>query len=110
MKRNLTYLLFVVLISAASCSFTTKSFDNPDKDKVLLEIIKYVVERGHFDPKSTDDEYSKGVFNSFIEAIDGQKRYFLQSDIDDFKKYELEIDDQLKNNSLEFLMYLTNDF
>ena len=102
MKRNLTYLLFVVLISAASCSFTTKSFDNPDKDKVLLEIIKYVVERGHFDPKSTDDEYSKGVFNSFIEAIDGQKRYFLQSDIDDFKKYELEIDDQLKNNSLEF--------
>lgn len=39
------------------------------------------------------------MFNSFIEAIDGQKRYFLQSDIDDFKKYELEIDDQLKNNS-----------
>ena len=51
----------MLLLAFASCSFTTKTFDNPDKDKLLVQVITYVLERGHFDPRDMDDEFSKEV-------------------------------------------------
>lgn len=45
MKKNLKVLLLAVFVAAASCSFTTKSIDDPDKDKVLIELITYVLEK-----------------------------------------------------------------
>ena len=43
MKKNLKVLLLAVFVAAASCSFTTKEFDDPDKDKLLIDLITYVV-------------------------------------------------------------------
>ena len=73
-----------------------------DKDKFLLEIISYVIEKGHYDPKEMDDEFSENVFNSFIDAIDGQQRFFLKTDINNFKRYRHEIDDQLRSSNIDF--------
>ena len=102
MKRNLVYLLAVLLISAASCSFTNKSFDNPDKDKLLIDLITYVLENGHFDPKTFNDEFSRQVYDNYIESLDPLKRYFLQSDIDEFSAYREAIDDQIKTSDISF--------
>src|SRR5690606_18492041 len=102
MKRNLVYLLAVLLISAASCSFTNKSFDNPDKDKLLIDLITYVLENGHYDPKAFDDAFSEQVYDNYIESLDPLKRYFLQSDIDEFNKYRQAIDDQIKTSDISF--------
>lgn len=102
MKRKFVYVLLAALVSVASCSFTSKHFDNPDKDKLLLEIIAYVLEKGHFDPKTMDDTFSENVFKDYITAIDPLKRYFIQSDIKEFERYKLQIDDQIKNSDLTF--------
>lgn len=102
MKRNLVYVLAVLLISAASCSFTNKSFDNPDKDKLLIDLITYVLENGHYDPKTFNDEFSNQVFDNYIESLDPLKRYFLQSDIEEFNKYRGAIDDQIKTSDISF--------
>ncbi len=102
MKKNFKILLLAVFVSAASCSFTTKKFEDPDKDKVLLDLITYVLEKGHYSPKDINDEFSKKVYKDFLNGLDPLKRYFLGSDIADFKKYETEIDDQIKNKDLTF--------
>ncbi len=73
-----------------------------DKDKFLLEIISYVLEKGHYDPKEMNDQFSKNVFDSFIDAIDGQHRFFLKGDVNNFKRYQYEIDDQLKSSNIDF--------
>jgi carboxyl-terminal processing protease len=78
------------------------AFLSSDKDKFLLEIISYVIEKGHYDPKEMDDEFSENVFNSFIDAIDGQQRFFLKTDINNFKRYKHEIDDQLRSSNIDF--------
>ena len=93
--KNISAALFLLFISFASCSFTSKKFDNPNKDKdtVLLEIIEHVLENAHFSPVKMDDSFSKKVFDSYLKNTDGQKRYFLQSDINEFKKYENRLDD-----------------
>ncbi len=102
MKRNYKVLSLLLLLAFASCSFTTKKFSNPDKDKLLVQIITFVLEQGHFDPITMDDAFSEELFNDYIEILDPVKRYFYQSDIKDFEKYKLEIDDQLKDTDITF--------
>ena len=102
MKRNYKVLSFLLLLAFASCSFTSKKFSNPDKDKLLIQIITFVIEQGHFDPIAIDDAFSEELFSDFIEVIDPVKRYFYESDYKDFEKYKLTIDDQLKVSDITF--------
>ncbi|WP_396636780.1 carboxy terminal-processing peptidase [Maribacter sp. R77961] len=102
MKRNLAYVLVVMLIAVASCSFTNKTFENDDKDKLLLDLITYVLEKGHYEPKNINDDFSANVFEDFIDVIDPTKRYFLATDIKEFEQYKFQIDDQIKNTDITF--------
>lgn len=91
-----------MLISAASCSFTNKTFDNPDKDKLLIDLITYVLEKGHYNPQDLDDNFSERVFDRYVEALDPQKLYFMQEDIEEFEAYRSALDDQIKASDLSF--------
>jgi len=102
MRRNLAYGLIAMLVAVASCSFTNKSFENDDKDKLLLDLITYVLERGHYEPKAINDDFSVSVFEDFIDVLDPTKRYFLEEDIMEFEKYKFQIDDQIKNTEIAF--------
>ncbi|MEH6682153.1 MAG: carboxy terminal-processing peptidase [Sediminicola sp.] len=102
MKKKLAYVLLVMLIAVASCSFTNKSFETNDKDKLLLDLITYVLEQGHYQPKDINDDFSAQVFEDFLAVIDPTKRYFLEKDIQEFEKYKFQIDDQIKNTDISF--------
>ncbi len=102
MKRNLTLGFLVILIAVASCSFTNKSFETNDKDKLLLDLITYVLERGHYEPKDINDDFSVSVFEDFISVVDPTKRYFLEEDILEFEQYKFQIDEQIKNTDITF--------
>ena len=103
MKRNYKVIIIVAVISVALWSFIPREkATDPEKDKMLLELLTFVIEKGHYNPAPIDDTFSKGVYKDYIEALDPSKRFFLQSDIDEFAKYELQIDDQIKNKDLSF--------
>jgi carboxyl-terminal processing protease len=102
MKRNYKVLSLLLLLAFASCSFTSKKFSNPDKDKLLIQIITFVLEQGHFDPIALDDTFSESLFKDYIGIVDPVKRYFYQSDYKEFEKYKLSIDDQLKATDITF--------
>lgn len=106
MKKNFKVLLLAVFVAAASCSFTTKSFDDPEKDKLLVDLITYVLDKWHYDAADLDDSFSISVHQKFIEGIDPIKRYFLQSDIDEFEKFKETIDDQIKTKDLSFFNFV----
>lgn len=101
MIKNAKVLVLALLLGAASCSFTTNSED-PGKDKVLISLISYVLEKGHYDAKDFDDTFSEQVFNDFITALDPLKRYFLASDIKEFEVYKDQIDDQIRKEDITF--------
>tara|TARA_B110000037_G_scaffold20618_2_gene22375 strand:+ start:7381 stop:9507 length:2127 start_codon:yes stop_codon:yes gene_type:complete len=102
MKRNINFFLVSILIAFASCSFTPKSFDDPDKDKLLMQLITYLLEEGHFEPKAINDDFSEGVYTSFLNQVDPFKNYFYQSDIDDFERFKTDIDDQILDQEVRF--------
>jgi len=109
--KIIAVLLFISLSLVAFKSFSDEkiSTESTDKEKVVLEILQHIVERGHYDPKAIDDDFSKNVYQSYIKNLDPTKRYFLQSDIEKFKYYELDLDNQFLNKDLTFfnLVYET---
>lgn len=103
MKRNYKLVLIGLLLAFASCSFTTKKFENdPNKDKLLIQLIKYVLEEGHFSPQDINDNFSEQVYSDYLEQLDPFKRYFYASDIKEFEKYRTELDDQINAYDLSF--------
>ena len=81
---------------------SANKFDDPNKDKLLVELVSVVLDRLHYDPKIIDDDFSKSVYDDYIKAIDPQKRFLLKSDIENFDQYKLLIDDQIKSSSIDF--------
>ena len=104
------YLFLVIPLFFIGFTFSGKKFSDPNKDKLLIEIVKYVVEKGHYNKIEINDGVSEKIFSSFINQFDSQKRFFLKSDIKNFEKYKFMLDDQIKNYDLTFfnLVYETS--
>jgi carboxyl-terminal processing protease len=103
MKRNYKVLLVVGIVVAGLWSFIpSKKVTGDDKDKMLIELLSFVLEKGHFSPIELNDEFSKKAYASYIESLDPTKRFFIQSDISEFQKYELAIDDMIRSKDLSF--------
>jgi carboxyl-terminal processing protease len=102
MKRKYNILLLTLLLAFASCSFTSKTFENDDRDKQLIEVITYVLKEGHFEPQEMNDTFSEDVFEHYIDQIDPFRRYFYQSDIKAFEKYKTELDNQIMAYDVSF--------
>ena len=68
MIKNVKVLVLALLLAAASCSFTT-SDEDPGKDKVLVSLISYVLEKGHYDAKEFNDAFSEEVFDDFVTSL-----------------------------------------
>ena len=78
------------------------SSDEPNKDRLLVDLVSYVLDKLHYDPKIINDDFSIKVYDEFIEAIDSQKRFFLESDIEMLLNYRLLIDDQINSSDITF--------
>ena len=110
MKFNFLHIVVIVAIILFGFSFSEDKFSDPNKEKLLIEVVKYVVEKGHYSTLDINDDISEKIYNTYLEQLDAQKRFFLQSDIRQFEKYKLKLDDQLKDQDLTFfnLVYETS--
>ncbi len=102
MKKKL--IIFFTLFSFVFISWklSNPNFSDPNKDKLLIEVIKYVLEKYHYRTIEINDDFSKKMFETYFDQIDSQKKYFLASDIREFKKFENDLDDFIKNYDLTF--------
>ena len=108
MKKIFITLFVSLTFIFISWKYHEVKFDDPNKDKLLIELLKYVLEKGHYQSQDINDQLSLKVFNSYLEMIDPQKKYFLNSDFKEFKKFEKLIDDKWLNYDLTFFN-LTHD-
>jgi len=105
-KKIFIPLILVAVICIAWTRFNapaTHLFSaNASKDKLLMELITYFMQRGHFSPKIINNDLSKELYASFLETLDGQKRYFLKKDIAQFERYKYALDDEFRNLNTDF--------
>ena len=78
------------------------SSDEPNKDRLLVDLVSYVLDKLHYDPQIINDDFSIKVYDDFIDAVDSQKRFLLKSDIELFSQFRLSIDDQINSSDIAF--------
>jgi carboxyl-terminal processing protease len=101
-KKSLP-LVIVLIVAGFLIAFNSSGFGNPpDKYQQIFMQVTEMLEEAHYNPKKVDDEFSRKIFNKYIETLDPDKNIFLAADIKDLKKFELSIDDELHGSPIQF--------
>tara|TARA_B110000046_G_scaffold40089_1_gene44295 strand:+ start:16710 stop:18842 length:2133 start_codon:yes stop_codon:yes gene_type:complete len=110
-KFSTALIAFALIVNSFATNASDKNtLPDPEKDKVLILVLKNILTRGHFVVKEMNDEFSEQVFNSFIDGLDPSKRYFTQEDLKEFSQYKYEIDNQLLQDDLTFYKLVYSRF
>ncbi len=105
MKNKILIPLLIVGGLAAFFSFkytTAKDRSSDDRRILVIETVMRTIQEGHYSPKSLDDTFSSRVYRRCVSNFDPEKIYFTQQDVNKLKAYEFSIDDEIRNNSIEF--------
>lgn len=54
-----------------------KKDNDPERDKLLLELLTFVIEKGHYNSAAIDDAFSKGVYKRLHSSFGPVKTIFL---------------------------------
>ncbi len=72
-----------------------------DRQRQVARMTTKFVERFHYARQPIDDRLSEQVLKNYIEALDGNRQYFLEPDIVYFSRYRHELDDVLQTGDVE---------
>ncbi|MCF2875269.1 MULTISPECIES: carboxy terminal-processing peptidase [unclassified Tenacibaculum] len=108
-KFIIPFLAFTLLFSNSTFSNSVSNSD-PEKDRVIVYVLKNILSRYHYVQKELNDDFSEHVYNTFIDGLDPSKRYFTQEDLKEFSKYKYQIDNQLRDTRIDFYKLVYNRF
>ncbi|RLD62408.1 MAG: tail-specific protease [Bacteroidetes bacterium] len=93
----------IILISASMITLAYRNNDDGLRRELVLKVIDFAIENGHYHPGNIDDGFSEKVFDLYIERLDFGKRFLLQEDIDELSEFKNEIDNEFKDVTFYFL-------
>ncbi len=111
-KKSLLILLVIILGGGIfyAVQSSSRSGNPENKYERILQLVGEMLEDGHFSPRKIDDKFSQDVFRKYLKTLDPDKIYFLNSDIEKFKKIEKRIDDEIKGDKLESFFLINEIF
>ncbi len=110
-KTLLTLALAVALSSQAAVPQASKTAVAPIKPVAAQTQAalwaSMLLARHHYKAVPLDDAMSEKIFTAYFKALDAEKLFFLQSDIDQFEPIRTRFDDAIRNEniSLPFAIY-----
>lgn len=99
--------ILVTVVVLASNKLLRHPDEKLDKNTVLLQVVMQGLNTAHFQPEKVDDSFSKKVFDLYLKRLDVNKKFLTQEDLNLLKKYQVDIDDQVKKGSHTFFELAT---
>lgn len=106
-RSNLFVLLVSFLFVFPAIAQQTKVTENID---LVFHNTADMLQQIHYAPPKLDDKFSTQVFTAYLKQLDGGKRFFLRDDLQQFKKYELQLDDEMKGKVVHFYKVVNTTF
>ena len=72
--------------------------------------IGRILEEAHYSRAPIDDKMSELVYTRYLDFLDGQRSYFLASDIAEFAAYRMKFDDMIRTGDVEPAYLIFNRF
>ncbi len=71
------------------------------RERMIARQVGSLLEEAHYSKLKIDDGLSPRVMDKFINGLDGQRSYFLASDIAEFETHRLRFDDMIRTGDIE---------
>ncbi|MGB3947371.1 MAG: PDZ domain-containing protein, partial [Bacteroidia bacterium] len=97
-SKKLLLLLPIIGVLLVSYTYIVQN----QKDEAIDHIIVQSLNASHYSPEAIDDKFSEKVFKLYLERLDYNKKFLLQSDVNELKKMEHNIDEDINNGRFEF--------
>ena len=94
------------LVALFSCASITE--DNLTRERLLSETIFNTMQAQHFAPQKIDDAFSSKAFDNYVKNLDINKRFLLQSDVDELAKFRKTIDDDITTGEFKLMRMAEN--
>jgi carboxyl-terminal processing protease len=72
-----------------------------DRQRMIARQVGSILEEAHFRRASIDDRLSSEVFDKYLNFMDGQRSYFLATDIAEFETLRLRFDDMIRSGDID---------
>ena len=113
MTRKFVALVFVLALLGRTPNVWSQSQETelevlrplPEHKRSLMAILT-LFNQYHYRKLSLNDSISNVVFENYLNNLDPNKVYFLQSEIDYFSKYRYQIDNDLQFGKIDFAYQL----
>jgi carboxyl-terminal processing protease len=72
-----------------------------DRERMIARQVGGILQDSHYSRVRIDDAMSPRVMDKFLEAMDGQRAYFLAGDIAEFDQWRMRFDDMIRTGDIE---------
>ena len=94
-------LSFMALPLMATTSMEDDGLHPEPRHESVGELVTEFIQKSHYSHISVDDELSSRVMDRYIESLDGNRMYLMQSDIDFYETYRYQLDDVVRSKPLD---------
>lgn len=104
MKKSLLSILLVIALSAqaATSSQTAPPQLSPQQQQgQAANLTAQILTRYHYKATPLDDALSEKIFDKYLKALDPEKMFFIQADIDQFSYARARLDDAIYRENLQ---------
>ncbi len=81
-----------------------------DREARVSRLVGSVFERSHYRQAPINDPVSSLILDRYVESLDGNRSYFLASDVEEFERYRYKLDDAITQGRLDPAFAIFNRF
>ena len=93
-------LFFIIPAALALVSATI--IVQSDKEEAIDQLLMQSLNTVHYSPHTIDNDFSQKVFKLYLQRMDYNKKFLIQSDVDELKTFEKSIDEDINAAKFEF--------
>lgn len=102
MRRVVYVLIAFSIVLVVACSAISAKGKDKDIEPKVFELTNAIVDNIHYNKQLLNDEFSKKVFEVFLENIDPNKRFLFKKDIQQLSKHKFKFDNAIKEKDMSF--------
>ncbi len=110
MKNLLRWILLALSSAALNIAQAAPQIMPLPEQSQAAHLSAEVLTRYHYKHTSLDDALSSKILDNYLKALDGEKVYFLQADIDNFANARTSLDDAILKGDLSIPFAIFNTY
>jgi len=102
--KNIKQILIAtgVIVTLSSYVIISQVVNDQEKNAILQAMNINYLENLFYNKVAIDDDFSVKAYDLYMNRLDYNKRFFLQSDVKELSSYKKKIDDEINSEGLNF--------